>query len=260
MKHYWIFILIIAVVLGLPARNPGQAQLPIANPVSATSTPFCLKVPVLLYHHIAPRKPDMTEVRKRLTVDTENFEKQMKYLTDHGYTPIGADELAKHLITRQTISGKPIVITLDDAYDDAYTQAFPIAKKYNIRLNLMIPVGLLGKPEYLHWKELKEMVDSGVVYAFNHTWSHFPLNTGDKHKIMAEVMSAQAALDGRRMTPARVLTYPYGAFNNEVIEIIKKQGFLGAFSTRAGFMQCDSELFTLHRNHIGNLPLSAYGL
>lgn len=220
---------------------------------------FCLSVPVIFYHHIEPIAQAKSEGHAQLTVDAGIFDNQMKYLKDHGYRAISADELVNAIYSHKNL-GKAVVVTLDDGYSDAYNFAFPIAKKYGVILNLMIPTGLLNNPGYMSWDNLKEMVNSGLATAYDHSWSHFSLPKGDEKKIQMEVMTAKSQLEQNLGKTVNIFTYPYGASDQKTVNILQKNGFIAAFSTIPSFYQCESYIFNLRRNRIGNAPLSAYGL
>lgn len=221
---------------------------------------FCLNVPVLLYHHIEPMDKAIKNGYSQLTVDSTVFEEQVEYLIDKGYRTISADELINALINSQSLSGRPVVITIDDGYNDNYEYAYQIAKNYRIVLNLMIPTGLIGTNGYLTWNNLKEMKNSGLIFLYNHTLSHFALPLGDAKTAETEILAAQIQLKKNLGINPRIFTYPYGSSNERDINILKRNGFLGAFSTQHSFTQCKEKIFNLKRNHIGNAPLSYYGL
>lgn len=228
--------------------------------VGLVESGFCMRVPILFYHHIQPMAEAKAQGHGQLTVDVNYFDQQMAYLNARGYRTISADELVNALSSRQSLSGNPIVVTLDDGYKDIYDYAFGIAKKYNITLNLMISSGLIGNSGYMSWDNLKEMVNSGKAYAYDHTWSHYSLPTGDAKKIEYEIVTAKTQLEQQLGKPQKIFAYPYGAVNNLTIDILKKNGFIAAFTTVNSFMQCDSSMFTLRRNRIGNAPLATYGI
>lgn len=222
---------------------------------------YCMYAPVILYHYIEPLEEAKKEGHAQLAVDTLYFENHLKYLSENGYTTLTADQLVNALLTQTALPQKSIVVTLDDGYDDAYTYAFPLAKKYNIHLNLMIPTGLVGNAGYVTWGQLKEMVDSGLVSVYNHTWSHFSLPSGDIQKIETEITTARTQLEEQLGKPAgQIFTYPYGTYDTKSIEVLRKLGYVAAFTTEHSYTQCDSRMLTLFRNHVGNAPLSSYGL
>ena len=234
---------------------------------SATPTPtptpnygFCLRVPVLIYHHVQPQLDAITNKETSLSVDNGYFDQQMAYLNQNGYVTISAQELVDALRARTGLPGKSIVITADDGYADQYNYLLPIIKKYNLKINLMIATGLIGNPGYMTWDQVNEAVRSGLVYLVSHTWSHFPVDQGTPDKAKYEIETGRSQLEQFTGQRIALFAYPYGSFNNRVIQILQEDGFLGAFSIIPGFYQCDSFIMTLHRTHIGNAPLSSYGL
>lgn len=233
---------------------------PVIFSTIAPQNDYCLTVPVLLYHHIQPQAKAAEKKQIDLSVDNNIFEEQMKYLNSSGYTSLTTEQLVDALIHKTALPQKSIIVTLDDGYKDAYEYAFPVFQKYNITANLMIPPGLLGGSDYLNWEELLEMVHSGKIFITNHTWSHFAVGYGTPETIKPEVERAKTELEQKTGQHVDIFTYPYGSFSNLAISILQKEGYKGAFSTIHGFAQCRSFIMTLHRNHIGNAPLSAYGL
>lgn len=229
---------------------------------SAINSGFCLYVPVLMYHHIQPLADANANGEASLTVDDKIFDSQMSYLVSNGYTTLSADQLVDALRNKTQLPNKSILVTLDDGYEDNYKFAYPIFQKYNIKANLMIPTGLLGihgTLNYLSWDELKRMTGSGLVFAYDHTWSHFSMSGGDEQKDQYEILTAKQQLEQNLGKPVNIFVYPYGSETPFVISLLQKDGFTGAFSTIPGTTQCDSFIMTLHRTRIGNASLSAYG-
>lgn len=246
----------------MASEEQNASTLPISiepkeEPVVKTG--FCLKVPVVLYHHIEPYELAKAEGHAQLTVDDKFFEQHIKYLVENGYSLISAEELVLALINKTQLPEKSIVVTLDDGYLDNYAYAFPIAKKYNAKINIMLSTGLVENKGYLTWGNVKEMSDTGIVYFYNHTWSHFSLPNGDKAKMEQEVSFAKKQLEDAGIR-GNIFTYPYGAVNDTAIDVLKNNGYIGAFTTKSSFLQCDYDIFRLKRNHAGNAPLSSYGL
>lgn len=243
-----------------PTLGEGNAQ----NQTATTG--FCLNVPVLMYHHVQPEAIAQQKGQTSLTVDNNIFDSQMAYLVTNGYHTISAETLVNAVISHTQLPPKTVVVTADDGYLDIFTYAYPIIQKYHITLNVMVPTGLVGVTSgtntYYTWDELKQMVNSGSVFAYNHTWSHYPLAQGPVSKDVYEITTAQTQLAQHLGKTAPILVYPYGSGQGIpwVAALLKQQGFVAAFSTLYGRYQCDSNLMALPRIHIGNAPLSEYGI
>lgn len=231
------------------------------TPTPAPLTGFCLRVPILMYHHIQPEEVARTLGQTSLTVDSGVFDQQMAYLAASGYTPVWANELVDALKNHSGLPGKPIMVTMDDGYADNDTYALPVLRRYNIKANLMLASGLVGaNSDMLTWSQVGDMKGSGLIYITNHTWSHWPIASGSQDKIESEIGIAQSQIQQYTGQTVNIFTYPYGSFNNNAIATLQRKGYLGAFSEIPGQYQCDSFLMTLHRTRVGNGSLASYGI
>lgn len=241
---------------------PTVTPIPTAIPTESYSG-YCLDVPVLVYHHVQPTADAVSRGQGSLSVDPAAFDEQMAYLSTK-YVSISAEALVDALRNHTSLPSNAIVVTLDDAYLDNYTYAYPILQKYHVTASLMVPTGLLGgvgNNSYFTWDQLKQMVNSGLIYVYDHTWSHYPVGSGTPDKDQFEIMTAKQQLESNLGKPVTIFTNPYGtgANNPRVVAELQEDGFTGAYSTIPGHYQCDSFIYSLHRTHIGNAPLSAYG-
>lgn len=267
LRNHKVFALDFLEPSSTPTPIPPTPTITVTPTVTLTPTPtpvplvgYCLKVPVLFYHHVQPQAQAMQKKQTSVSVDSGIFDQQMQYLATHGYITISVKQLIDALISHSSLPAKSIAVTLDDGYEDAYDNAYPVFQKYHIIGNLMIATGLIGNGDYLSWDHVKEMVHSGSVYLTDHTWSHANVGGSNSDKIKYEIETCRQQLEQQTGQTADIFTYPYGTFGATAIAILRQDGFKAAFTTNPGFYQCDSFLFTLHRTRIGNAPLSAYGL
>ena len=221
---------------------------------------YCLDVPIIMYHHIQPLQQAQLLGHEQLTVDSDVFEKQMAYLVEDGYTALSAEDLTYALINHEQLPEKPIIITIDDGYIDNYSYAFLMAKKYNLIMNFMISTELIGKPDYMTWDHLKEMSQSPVARIYNHTATHAPVGLHSKAEIADELNKSTQHFKSNLDLDVHIFAYPYGSFSTVAVEMLEKHGFAAAFTTVPGRRQCESQRMLLNRDHIGNAPLTEYGL
>jgi peptidoglycan/xylan/chitin deacetylase (PgdA/CDA1 family) len=243
-----------------PTVTPSQrALVEKASADSGSEKGYCLHVPILLYHHVQPLDIAEQQGHAPLTVDSNYFDEQMGYLAKSGYHTISADELVDALLHHTALPEKSVMVTLDDGYDDNYDYAYQTFKKYQVVGNYMIPTGLLGAKGYMTWSQLQEMAANPLIHIYNHTWSHADLGNSSRETVESEIRRAQEQLETQLGQKHPIFTYPYGSFNSVVIDVLKEQGFVAAFSTIGGTEQCESQIMELRRLHIGNAPMSAYG-
>lgn len=243
-----------------PTPTPTPTPTPVPTPTpTPIPTGYCLHVPVLFYHHIQPQSEAIANKQTSVSTDVGYFDQQMAYLNQKGYTTISALDLVAALKNHTGVPANSVVVTLDDGYIDQFTNALPIARKYNIKLNLLIASGLLNNSGFMNWGQVNEIKNSGG-YIVNHSWSHYSLPAGSIEKIKYEVETAKSQIEQYTGQKVDVFGYPYGSFDSRSIQVLNQDGFLGAFSTLPGTFQCDSFIMALHRTRIGNSSLAYYGL
>lgn len=84
---------------------------------------------ILTYHSINDVSVNLIHTPN--IVSTENFEKQIKYLSAKKKV-VSLDELVTNIQKGIKIPKGSVVVTFDDGYKDNYLNAYPILKKYNI--------------------------------------------------------------------------------------------------------------------------------
>lgn len=205
-------------------------------------------VSVLMYHMIGDEQGNaaiMTEANLRI---------QMNYLRDHGYHPITMQELYDYVTKGAPLPEKPVCITFDDGYLDSYTIVYPLMKEYGFPWTLFLITDDVGKPyNRMTWDQLKEMANSHAVTIASHTLSHPKLhNLATRAEKEKEIVEANKALKYQLGIDNVWLAYPYGDYDDEVIDICKKAGIKMAVTTDAGRVHVGSFPYDMKRAYIGN--------
>lgn len=207
-------------------------------------------VPILAYHQV--NNID----KNQLTTTVEDFDAQMKYLVDDGYTIITPEELVEAwggvegevaegsegaengtANTAVTLPEKPIIITLDDGYVDTYKNVFPILQKYNIKATLFVITDYLNLyPNYITWAQAREMQSSGLVDIESHTLSHFNLveRRLSTYEIRNQLYGSKQAIEWYLKKPANYVAYPGGLYTQEIEDLSKDVGYKAAFTVDYG--------------------------
>jgi len=217
----------------------------------------CVKVNVLMYHHIETEEEAKPKNQTSLAVSPDFFRKQMQYLKDKNYTVIGGRDLINFFNGSEKLSGKLAMITLDDGYEDNFKNAYPILKEFGFKATIFTATGLVNNPDYLNWDEISQMKD--LIYFANHTWSHHS-SAGSAEIIEKEISTADAQLKDKGLNEEKVFAYPYGTTSLAEINILKKYNYNLAFTTKHGNIMCKQKQFELPRIRVGNATLNQYGL
>lgn len=246
--------------ISIPTSTPSPTPSPTPKPLtfeemSALYGP-CVRVPVLMYHHVQSEESAVTNKQTSISVYTNYFEKQMQYLKDKNYNVISVTQLVDFFDNGTPIPSKSVLITFDDGYEDFYTDAFPILQKFSFPATVFIPTGLMNNTSYLSWEQISSM--SNLILFANHTWSHKNVKTTTKD-MEYEISTADTQLNEHSLNFPKVFAYPYGLDSTLAENYLDSLKYKLAFTTSSGSVLCKKQRFSLPRIRIGNTSLSSYG-
>ncbi|MFA6320421.1 MAG: polysaccharide deacetylase family protein [Candidatus Omnitrophota bacterium] len=183
-------------------------------------------VPVLMYHSI-----DNNDKASKLSVSPESFERQMEFLHKNKYNVIPLERAVSYINKKERPPFKTIAITLDDGFENNYTAAYPILKKYNIPAAIFVIVDKVGSPGFLTWPQIKEMSDSGLITIGSHTRTHFWLSGSDDKFLKNELVDSKKILEEKLGKKVNIFCYPMGFFDTNSKKAVEAAGYACAVST-----------------------------
>lgn len=206
-------------------------------------------VPILAYHQVN----SMPEI---YSVDAGEFEQQMQYLAEHGYTAISLAELFDARQGHRPLPPKPVIITFDDGYADNYHTALPLMQKYGMKGTVFVIAGQVGQSEYMTWEQLKAMQAAGIELG-SHTYNHVALPELSPPQQLDELVRSKQLLEAHLAQPVKFLAYPFGQFNAETMTLVEQAGYTGACTGVPGVGTGAGDAYQLRRV---NVPRPKYGL
>lgn len=170
------------------------------------------RIPILMYHGVK----DVPWGNSSLFVTVSDFENQMKYLHDNGFTTLFLSE-----ITSAKNYEKPVILTFDDGYMDMYTTAYPIMKQYGLKSNMYIITRWLDGSTYMTADMVKELSDSGLVEIGSHTLSHVYLASKSYEEQENQLKESKNDLEMLLGKEINTIAYPYGSRNANTLKIAR---------------------------------------
>jgi peptidoglycan/xylan/chitin deacetylase (PgdA/CDA1 family) len=158
-----------------------------------------LRIPILMYHSISD-EPETGHPYYWINTSPARFAEHMKFLHDNGYQVISLNQaveiLNSQLATRNS-QQKFVVLTFDDGYQDFYSQAFPVLRKYGFTATVFLPTafidradsGLRGKP-HLSWDQVRDLAVQGITFG-SHTINHPKLYGMQLNEIKHEISESK---------------------------------------------------------------------
>lgn len=218
------------------ATSPGGGEPLLAKPLPAElpeATPSAsfrhVRVPILVYHSIAPYRAGMSRLVKEFTVPPETFDEQLHYLQQNGYTVISFESLVDATTSPSApLPEKPVVLTFDDGWEDLYRHAFPLLMKYHDTATFFIFTNGIGDRDFMTWSQLKTMQAAGMDIE-SHSVSHpFLSAMTDKAKLWKEIEGSREIIASHLGRAPDIFAYPYGTYNDLDIAMLKAAGYRAA--------------------------------
>ncbi|OIO39305.1 MAG: hypothetical protein AUJ75_01495 [Candidatus Omnitrophica bacterium CG1_02_49_10] len=201
-------------------------------------------VPVAMYHKI-----DGDSMKSVLSLSPESFERQMAFLRKHKYNIIPLAELARIIKEKKRAPSKTIAITFDDGYENNYTNAFPVLKRYDIPATIFVVIKDVGTDGFMTWGQIEEMRDAGIDIG-SHTLTHPHLPSIDENRLISEVVGSKAIIESRLGGTVKSFSYPSGGFNAMVRKEVVDAGYEVAVATNPGKKYPKHDPYALKRLRI----------
>jgi peptidoglycan/xylan/chitin deacetylase (PgdA/CDA1 family) len=217
-----------------------------------TTKQVSIKIPILVFHYVEYVQDKNDTMRAKLTTTPNVLEAQIETLKAAGYTFITPSYLDSALNGKtKHFPKKPVILSFDDGYMDLYTDVFPILKQENVKAVAYIIVDFLNRPNFLFSFQLEDMAKSPLVEIGAHTMDHLALKGMDKDAAQFQIAQSRIALQKELHLPINSFAYPYGSFDQQAIDLVKKAGFTNAVSTLPGNVATVDNKYYLYRIHPG---------
>ncbi len=249
--RHGLMLAAILVVAGMPLvlcdRPIGAGNRPVAA-VRQVPMTSAYAVPVLMYHRIDDLSPreERSPLMRDLTVSPAEFEAQVRYLAENGFTFLLASDVERAVREGQPLPERSIAITMDDGYKDNFEKAFPILQKYHACATIFMVTNNFDKPDRLSWGEVLTMRDGGVGYG-SHTVTHADLTALPQDRLDYELVESKRVLERGLGSVITDIAYPSGEYNDVVIERARAAGYLAGWKKGGGPVQPGAEAFMLPR-------------
>ncbi|GAB4575983.1 MAG: hypothetical protein Kow0077_30220 [Anaerolineae bacterium] len=207
-----------------------------------------IAVPILMYHYISEPPEDADIYRQDLSVRPEDFRSQMQYLADEGYAVISLYDLNQALRWGTPLPEKPVIITFDDGYIDAFEQAFPVLQEFGFTATFFVITSRLdeGHPAYISWEQARIMAEAGMSIE-SHTKDHPNLIGRPPDYLYYQVLGSIESIEAHTNRPARLFSYPGGRWDENTLAALRSYGVWAAVVTEGGTEHTTDGLLLLRR-------------
>ncbi len=215
-------------------------------------------IPVINYGPLIPKSQIKNYAGRNEIINVDNFEAQMKYLSQKGYKALTLKDI-EGFLNGKKIDEKSVLITFDGGHISSYTYAYPILKKYRLKGIMFVETASIGgHSSYVNWSQLKEMYDSNImdVQSLTHDLNKFDggykILQARPSEIIKDLKISKQLIEALVENKVYALAYPFGIYNDAIITYAREAGFKMAFTIKGDNIKKNSDIMTLKRSNIYN--------
>lgn len=210
-------------------------------------------VPIVTWHSVSAAQDGFT-------VSQDAFAAQLDALQRAGFHTVTFREWLAHEDKGAALPQKPIILTFDDGYEDAYSVVLPALRARRMRAVFFVVTSLVGADaahrvirdeggtarRYLIWPEVRALAAAGMEIG-SHGMHHLRLAELDRAQVLDELKESKQALDRRLGSPVEVLAYPYNSVRRWMVPLAREAGYRAAV---AGVAHGNADRFRLYRTGV----------
>ncbi|MEK5447652.1 polysaccharide deacetylase family protein [Paenibacillus sp. FSL R7-0331] len=219
------------------------------------------QVAVLMYHHLTGESVSLNPG----VLTAGQFDEHMQLLKQEGFQVITMKQYRQFMLENALVPDNAVLLTFDDGYESFYTLAFPILQKHGYTAANFIIASDVDNPDgkkvpKLTWEQMREMKSAGMSF-YNHTYNlhHYgivdaeggtrpaasnllyindenrnELNEEYYRRVIGDLALAERRLKEELGNIDSAIAFPYGSFNDRLLEASNSIGIDLKFSIREG--------------------------
>ncbi|MCJ7557175.1 MAG: poly-beta-1,6-N-acetyl-D-glucosamine N-deacetylase PgaB [Gammaproteobacteria bacterium] len=245
---------------------------------------------VITYHDVT-EDDSPGPARDAMAVSTSNLIAHFRWLRDQGYQPVSIEQIEAANNGGDALPEKPVLLSFDDGLLSVYTHVYPLLKLFHYPAVVSLVTGWIegdqnvryagrerGYDSFLSWVQIREMQASGLVEIASHShalhqgitanpqgntepaatsllYLEGAYETADdfRARIFRDLRSSVDIISANTGVVPRVITWPYGAYNDVTIEIARQVGLYWSLTLDPNFGNPEGTRL-LHRHLIENNP------
>ena len=216
----------------------------------ATSNINDFSFTILCYHNIV--ETPSTDYDVSIT----DFSNQMKYLNDNGLTSLFATDVIEILESKRKLlvnNQKYVAITFDDGNKGVYLYADKILQENNLKATIFIYPSVIfsaekdNKKNYMTFSMINRLISKPYFQLGCHSYYHPYMTKEDEKGLLLNTQTAKTVLLKKTGIDPITFAYPFGLYNDKVIEYVKKAGFKGAFTIDRKFANKNTDIYKIPR-------------
>ena len=191
-----------------------------------------------MYHRFNESKYPSTNIQTNVFLD------QIKIINDFNYEFIHPKEFQNSFNIPK--KQKKVLLTIDDAFESFYNEAWPILKRNKIPFVLFVSTQPVGNKGYMTWKQIKEIEKEKFAVIGHHSHSHEYLIDWSENDFISDIEKSNKIFKEKLGYVPTLFSYPFGEYSDFMKNYISKN-FNYAFGQHSGVIDLNKGKFELPR-------------
>jgi len=233
------FIISLLILLILSISKSFGEDLNALSTKDKIGNVFSHGIIALMYHRFNENKYPSTNIKNEI------FIKQLSEIENSKIEFINFNKFKE--VIKIGLDRNYLLLTIDDAFESFYKNAWPILKKKKIPFILFVSTREIGKHGYMNWEQIKEIEKSNLGIIGNHSHSHEYLIDWSNKKIITDIETSIKIFNKELGYSPKIFSYPFGEFSINLKKIISDLDFEFAFGQHSGVIDPTKDMLALPR-------------
>ena len=192
----------------------------------------------LMYHRFNDSRYPSTNIQMEI------FKSQIEIIQNSDYNFYNPEKFKEDFNIPRI--KKKILITIDDAFQSFYLEAWPYLKKNKIPFVLFVSTKPVGKKGYMSWDQIREIETEEFAFIGHHSHTHKYLIDENNDYFISDIEQANKIFLNELGYIPSLFSYPFGEYSKFMKDYIS-QNFKFAFGQHSGVIDINKDKFELPR-------------
>jgi peptidoglycan/xylan/chitin deacetylase (PgdA/CDA1 family) len=174
----------------------------------------------------------------------EVFKNQIEIIKKSNYSFNNPDNFKKEFDIPKL--NKEVLITIDDAFQSFYLEAWPYLKENKIPFILFVSTEPVGRRGYMTWDQIREVESEEFAFIGHHSHTHNYLIDETNDQFILDIEKANVIFKKELGYIPNLFSYPFGEYSKFMRDYISKN-FEFAFGQHSGVIDINKDKFELPR-------------
>ena len=192
-----------------------------------------------MYHRFNENKYPSTNIKNEIFLEhlKEINKLKIEFITFKKFENLIINKIDKNYL----------LLTVDDAFQSFYEEAWPILKKKKIPFILFVSTREIGSYGYMTWSQIREVASNDLVTIGNHSHTHEYLIDWNDNKIKLDIETSIKIFEKELGYSPKIFSYPFGEYSTNLKKIVTDFNFNFAFGQHSGVIDSTKDFLELPR-------------